>query len=92
MAMVTPLPRRGSVDLDDPGFDPQLADVNVWLDGIEQRDVITYDLDQGLIVRVRRDQAGRLVLNAERDEVERETLRGEVRVARRLAIVGSHNG
>lgn len=52
--------------------------VRVLLDGIERTRVIEADEEGRFIVVVKVNEAGRLVLNAARDEVEKERLEGDV--------------
>ncbi|MDN4632303.1 hypothetical protein QCD71_12315 [Sphingomonas sp. PsM26] len=73
-------PRAASVDLDDPRFDPdvQRPDLLIFLDGVQQYNVTTYDMDDGFIVRVKVDAAGRFQLNEAGDEVATERVEGVV--------------
>jgi hypothetical protein len=50
----------------------------VYLDGVEQRDVIAADDSTGCVEVMRRDRDGNFVLNDEKKEVVRDVLRGKV--------------
>ena len=54
----------------------------VFLDGEPCRDVVECDDELGFVIRYKRTEAGRLVLNAARDTIQREVLLGQVVVAR----------
>jgi len=72
-------PRRYSIDYyDAPNFlGPRLR---IRLNGVEQRQVIEYDCDAGLVVKDKLDEDGNIILNPTRDEIVRETLHGKVTV------------
>lgn len=54
------LPVRLSVY--DEGYDPlPYGPLIVFLDGVEQRDVVAYDTEAGVVSRLQRDGAGKLV-------------------------------
>lgn len=70
--------------LDDPRFDPNVGGargVLVWLDGVEQKQVETYDMDEGFVIRAALTDAGDLQLTPARDEILRERVAGVVTVA-----------
>lgn len=52
---MTELPRAASTDRDDRRYNPSVGHpgllINVWLDGVLQVDVDTYDMDEGFIMR-----------------------------------------
>lgn len=54
--------------------------VTVYLDGVEQRDVVMADSDTGEVVRCMRDAAGNLLV--EDDKVRTERLVGRVSIVR----------
>lgn len=54
--------------------------VRVLLDGVERTRVIEADEEGRCIVVLKADERGRLVLNAARDDFERERLEGEVTI------------
>lgn len=76
---------RISANEDDAGFaawkrvpEDRRRDIRIFLDGAEQRRVVTADADQGIVVRLKEDAAGQIfVLN---DEIAQETLTGNVRI------------
>jgi hypothetical protein len=73
-------PRRYSVDsYNAPIFlGPRLR---IFVDGIEQREVVSYDCDAGTVLRNKLDAEGRAQINPnEPDQVWRETVRGDVTV------------
>ena len=82
MSDLKDLPRAASVNPNDPlynvdvGLDMPIA---VWLDGVKQQDVETYDIDDGFIICGVRDDVGNL--RVEDDEFVRERLTGVVTVA-----------
>ncbi|WP_137279229.1 hypothetical protein [Pseudomonas rhizoryzae] len=70
---------RVSADPQDPGYSPGLVGrVDVYLDDEKQRDAVTADEEEGLVVIYARDEAGRL--RVEGDELVTKTLRGKVRI------------
>jgi hypothetical protein len=73
------IPRRLSVhdDAIDYSFTSRLR---ICLDGVEQKAVTAYDIDAGAVTRYVLDEKGKPVINAVRDEVETETVEGEVKV------------
>lgn len=76
------LPRAGSTNPSDPRYNPRLGGlipIKVWLGGIEQKHVETYDIDEGFIVRAVPDEAGNLRVDG--DEFMRERVLGVVTVA-----------
>lgn len=71
-----PVPHALSVDPSDPRYSAVLVRewlgrVEVQVDGVEQRNVVTYDVPAGLVVRAELDPAGRLVLAGEQVALER---------------------
>lgn len=78
------LPRALSVDPDDPRYDSTFAKiggVDVWLNGTLQQHVVTYDIDEGVIIKADLDDRGDLQLNEARDAILRVRCEGVVRVA-----------
>ena len=69
------MPRQGQVGDE---FHRQHPTVRVFLDGVEMRDVIAYDMDAGTIERHIRNKDGSLRLR--NGEFMTETLRGKVEV------------
>lgn len=86
------MPRALSVDRDDPRWREDAAEVGsrlaILLDGAEQTNVITYDMDEGFLLRLKTDAAGKLVLNHERDDVETERVTGVVDLRLLLKVRG----
>lgn len=76
--------RRYSTDPSDRGYRPWklLFDLGIWVDvylnGTEERDVITADEGEGLIVRGVRGSDGQLCLTEDMSGVALETVVGEV--------------
>jgi hypothetical protein len=54
--------------------------VRILLDGVERTRVVEADEEARYIVVLKVNEAGRLVLNAARDEVEKERLDGDVAI------------
>lgn len=54
--------------------------VRVLMDGVERSRVFEADEERRFIVIAKTNDAGRLVLNAARDDIERERLEGEVAI------------
>lgn len=77
------LPRRLSVIPSTRDYDPKaqrLCDrIAVFLDGAELPEVAIWDVDDGTVVRRRRHEDGRLVLDA-KGQPTYETLNGRVEV------------
>ncbi|WP_347883230.1 hypothetical protein [Pseudomonas aestiva] len=71
---------RVSVDQHDPGYSPGLIGrgVKVFLDGVEQRQVVTADDELGLIVMYDLDEQGNV--KVEGDEVVWVTVHGAVKI------------
>lgn len=79
------IPRAMSVDPTDPHYRADCIDIGsrlvIWLDGVEQRFVRTYDLDEGFVVRMVLDSEGHTQINPEvPDEVWVEKVHGVVEV------------
>lgn len=67
--------------LGERGFDHDLAmRLDIYLDGVKQDQVVAYDVDAGAIRRNVLGADGRPQLNATRDAVLRETVRGKVEI------------
>jgi hypothetical protein len=76
--MVLP-PARYSVGQLD--FDPEIGRrLRIFCDGVLMDKVVEYDCDAGTVLRCKLDDKGQLQLNAKRDEVLREIVRGAVTV------------
>jgi hypothetical protein len=76
------LPRAASVNRADPLYNADVIldlPIAVWLDGVEQQHVETYDIDKGFIIRAALDDAGKL--RVEFDEILTECVTGVVTVA-----------
>lgn len=74
-------PRHLSID--DPHYDPALGqNIEVWLDGYEQKRVLAYDCEAGSITRQKVMGFGEIVV--EGGEVAKETVVGDVRVRWRV--------
>lgn len=75
---VTP-PRRYSIESwNAPEFlGPRLR---IFLDGVEQKEVVEYDCDKGIVLKNKLGADGQTMLNAKRDEIVRETVTGNVTV------------
>lgn len=73
---------RASCRANDPGFSTWVKHrpLTIFLDGVEQTEVVTADDVEGIVVKLRRDERGEYVLNAKRDAVETEELRGRVEI------------
>ena len=73
---------RVSVDESDPGYVEwaRHRPLRVLVDGIERSGVVTADEEQRMAVILRRDEAGRFVLNADRSEVVRDVIYGDVAI------------
>jgi hypothetical protein len=71
---MTDIPRKLSVSDNHP-LAPRLR---IQLDGVEQRYVIAYDIDAGIVERCKLDADGHVY--AEGDEIVRETVSGVVTV------------
>jgi hypothetical protein len=71
---------RLSMDEGDPGYSPLARGVRVFLDGIERTMVVTADEEKRALVRYVTNDKGRLRVNATGDDIERETLHGDVRI------------
>jgi hypothetical protein len=73
---------RVSVTPGDPGFDQRAfgAGIRVFLDGHQRKEVFTADEQQRLVIILKRDEQGRIVLNEARDEALTESLYGDVRI------------
>jgi hypothetical protein len=82
------VPRQLSVRPDSPFYRDDIAVIgpmlDILLDGEVVSQVVTYDCDNGYIVRNKTDDAGRPMLNDRRDEVLTEVLHGGVSVRRRV--------
>lgn len=80
---------RVSMDESDRGYTGRLPGVRVYLDGQEQRGVITADDEEGLVVRLQRNRLGHFVLDEARQEAAREEIRGVVRIEMPAAREGA---
>lgn len=61
----------------DPGIGRRLR---VFVDGVEQNQVVEYDCEAGTVLRNKLDENGKAQLNEACDEVLRETITGAVTV------------
>lgn len=72
-------PRAYSIGQAD--FDPEIGRrLRISVDGVEQKEVVEYDCDAGTVLKNKLGADGRPMLNDERDDVLRETVRGLVTV------------
>jgi len=71
---------RLSVDPIDPGYCRAGFGAKVFLDGVEISHVVTADEERRMVLVVKTDEDGRVVLNAARDAVETEWRFGGVRL------------
>jgi len=70
---------RLSVEKNDPGFNPRWAyKACPYLDGEFVSKVITADQEQGEITRYKTDDSGKVIVDYENGEIERETLHGDI--------------
>jgi hypothetical protein len=80
------LKMRVSVDQDDPAYCGPKPHMMVMLNGVEVRDVITADEEQGFVFRHCRDESGGLVIDLAAGETVKETLRGVVKIVPRQCV------
>jgi len=73
------IPNQWSIDDRRLGLDVALR-LDIYLDGVKQDQVVAYDADAGLLRRNVLDDEGNPQLNAARDAVLRETVRGKVEI------------
>jgi len=80
---------RISVHKDDPGYRPidELRSYEIYLDGVQQRDVLTADEDEGFVLRYRRGRDEKLVVFD--DLLQEERVEGVVLVETASIIVSS---
>jgi hypothetical protein len=79
-----------SYSIGQPDYDPEVGrNLCVRVDGADQSNVVEYDCVAGTVVRNKLDEHGRPQLNARRDHVLRETVRGKVTVSWREGRVKS---
>jgi hypothetical protein len=77
---------RLSADENDPGYAAWMAipnrfEVTIFLDGVEQRSVVTADDEDGFVVKSKLDAQGNVQVNPEKpDEIWMEMLHGAVRI------------
>lgn len=77
MAEAMIIPRALSVD--EAGYNWRLGPkLEIFVDGVKQDKVISYDIDAGVVVRHKLTDDGSYVLNETRDETVRETITGDV--------------
>lgn len=74
---MTEPPRQYSIGR--PDYDPEAGRrLAIYVDGAEQQHVIAYDCQAGTVLKNKTDADGRVILNDAKDEVVRETVRGDV--------------
>ncbi|WP_424813564.1 hypothetical protein [Roseococcus sp. YIM B11640] len=75
---------RVSIVEGDPGYMPPGATIGfkILLDGEEQNACVTADEEQGLIVRYKRGEGGKLLAVALDGDLIREEVRGKVEIIR----------
>lgn len=80
MDLTTSPPVRYGVDRHD--FDPEIGRrLRVFVDGVEQKQVIKYDCEAGTVLRNKLDENGQAQIDpVKRDEVWTEALTGQVTV------------
>lgn len=71
---------RLSIISDDPGYVGGPVNVKVFFNGVERSHVFTADEDKRLVVVAALDERGRMQATADREEVLKETLHGDVRI------------
>ena len=71
---------RVTVDRRDPAYDPEHRRAIVFLDGKRVERCITADDEAGLVVVHPVDDAGKIIIDREKDEAVRQELRGRVRI------------
>lgn len=77
--MISAPPVRYAVG--QPDFDPEIGRrLRVFVDAVEQKQVVEYDCQEGTVLRNKLDDQGNAQLNEAKDEVLRETLTGNVTV------------
>ncbi|WP_242183227.1 hypothetical protein [Sphingomonas sp. CARO-RG-8B-R24-01] len=80
-----PIPAVLSIEEGEPGFRPDWQDIafdlNIFVDGVEQRNVVSYDCNAGLVKRFLISASGRFIV--EGDQVVLETIHGTVEVLRK---------
>ena len=81
---------RVSLDLNDAGYTGPLPGVEITFNGEVQKSVITADDATGVLVRYRRDAAGQLSLDEQREIILTESLVGVVTITKRTAACGCH--
>lgn len=54
--------------------------IRVFVDGVEQKEVVEYDCDAGTVLRNKLDADGKAQLTQDKSEVLRETVKGVVTV------------
>jgi len=67
------------LSINEPGYDHNLGRaIEVWLNGYEQKSVLSYDCDAGVVERYAMRGFGEFV--REDDDLKREVVGGDVRV------------
>lgn len=72
-----PTPKRADCRVNDIH---RTLPVRIFLDEVEQRNVIAFDVEAGTLVRYMVDPLGRIMTNDAKDDALTETLTGTVRV------------
>lgn len=80
MPTMIAIPVRLSVADDD--FDPIYLGMSVFVDGVEQHKVLSYDIEAGRVVRFAEDAKGNLIVRG--DEAVTEDVTGRVEVSHPL--------
>jgi hypothetical protein len=74
------IPHKLSIDdVKNPDLAPFIPQVRIFLDGIEQTNVVRYDMDSGQVVRLAKDEQGKFKHDGV--QVLTEVLRGKVTVS-----------
>lgn len=80
-----PIPAVLSIEEGEPGYRPDWQDfafdLNIFVDGVEQRNVVSYDCNAGLLKRLQVSESGRFIV--EGNQVLLETISGTVEVLRK---------
>jgi hypothetical protein len=72
-------PVRYSVGQED--FNPEIGRrLRIYCDGVLMSEVVEYDCEAGTVLKNKLDENGKAQLNAERSDILRETVKGQVTV------------
>lgn len=80
-----PIPAVLSINEGEPGYRPDWQyighDLDIFVDGVEQTSVVSYDCNAGTVTRHKRDANDRYIV--EGDEIALEAITGTVEVLRK---------